>query len=436
MLWGGTDVVRYLIHQVRPIVVLTCGAVEVQTMIYCQRCKKANPNEADHCEACGAFLLVITRTPDSMPGESIDNTLEEHLLERISALESALVRSNERFEQLLEIAQQQATGSFYDHMMLESLTELLTEKGGIDSEELEFRWRGRVARHYEETAERERLDDRCEKIIAAYRGRFRDDFAYLVEDGIDLLAEGNAKRGLKMLESALRLDDQNVELQLIIGEYYFTQGKSGEAGTILARTLEDRPDHFRALLLLGLLNGENGEDASARARLEQALAIDSNSFAAHYGLGRLLAREGKLAEAIPHLKHALDLNPGPEMYYLLGRAYQEDGRFEMAIRSLQKAVRLDPRFDLAQYSLGLLYWQAERLVEARKHFRAAYEVKPQESRYRRAVQAEVGDELPVPPALGWATLFPKRRAKVDEARFHDLLWQDLDLVAIAPKRVK
>ena len=275
MLWGGTDVVRYLIHQVRPIVVLTSGAVEVQTMIYCQRCKKANPNEADHCEACGAFLLVITRTPDSMPGESIDNTLEEHLLERISALESALVRSNERFEQLLEIAQQQATGSFYDHMMLESLTELLTEKGGIDSEELEFRWRGRVARHYEETAERERLDDRCEKIIAAYRGRFRDDFAYLVEDGIDLLAEGNAKRGLKMLESALRLDDQNVELQLIIGEYYFTQGKSGEAGTILARTLEDRPDHFRALLLLGLLNGENGEDASARARLEQALARES-----------------------------------------------------------------------------------------------------------------------------------------------------------------
>ncbi|MEY4168309.1 MAG: hypothetical protein RIR52_2133, partial [Acidobacteriota bacterium] len=32
-------------------------------MIYCQRCKKLNPNEADHCEACGTYLLVISRTP-------------------------------------------------------------------------------------------------------------------------------------------------------------------------------------------------------------------------------------------------------------------------------------------------------------------------------------------------------------------------------------
>ncbi|MFM8392883.1 MAG: hypothetical protein ACKOB4_03035, partial [Acidobacteriota bacterium] len=65
-------------------------------MIYCQRCKKPNPNEADHCESCGTYLLVITRTPDALPGESIDNSFEEHLLERISSLESALARSNER----------------------------------------------------------------------------------------------------------------------------------------------------------------------------------------------------------------------------------------------------------------------------------------------------------------------------------------------------
>ena len=92
-------------------------------MIFCQRCKKANPSDAEYCEECGAVLMLISRARGSSAFDVGENTLEEHMLERISALESALTRANDRFEQLLELAQQQATGSFYDHMMLEALTE-------------------------------------------------------------------------------------------------------------------------------------------------------------------------------------------------------------------------------------------------------------------------------------------------------------------------
>jgi len=396
-------------------------------MIYCQRCKKANPNGAEHCEACGAFLLVISRTPDSMPGEGIDNTLEEHLLERISALESALSRSNERFEQLLEIAQQQATGSFYDHMMLESLSELLTERQSIDSDELEQRWRTRVARHYQETAERERLDERCEQVIAAYRGPQREDFVDRIEEGAFLLSEGRTRRGLRALESALSLDENNAELRFILGEYYFLLGKTLEAAIFLRGVLEDLPGHFGARLLLGLLSGDIGEEETGRQHLEQAIALDANSFAAHYGLGRLLAREGKMAAALPHLKRALALNPTPETHYLVGRAYLEEGHPKRALQHFQKAVRLDPHFDVAQYSLGFLYWQSNRLVEARKHLQAAYELKPHELPYRQAVEAQSGDALPGPPLLGWGSLFPSRKPKVEETRFQDLLWRDLHL---------
>ncbi|MBK7597360.1 MAG: hypothetical protein IPJ07_02075 [Acidobacteria bacterium] len=109
--------------------------------------------------------MLISRPHSGSSHDVAENTLEEHILERVSALESSLTRANERFEQLLDLAQQQATGSFYDHMMLESLTELLTEMRAVNPEELDKRWRSRVARHYEETAERERLDERCESII-------------------------------------------------------------------------------------------------------------------------------------------------------------------------------------------------------------------------------------------------------------------------------
>ena len=405
-------------------------------MIFCQRCRKANPNDIEHCEECGATLMIVSRREGSSAQEFIENTLEEHLLERISALESALARANERFEQLLDLAQQQATGSFYDHMMLEALTEILTEMRAVNPDELEQRWRNRVARHYEETAERERLDERCEQIITAYRGMNREDFIDLVEEGTLLITEGRTRRGLRTLENALALDEHNAELSFTIGEYYFHLGKSLDAAVYLRRALDEQSEHFGARLLLGLLSGDEGEADSARVHLERALALDENSFAAHYALGRLLAREGCLSEALQHLKRGLALNPTPEMHYLVGRTYWEQGRAEQALKHLQKAVRLDPHFDAAFYSLGFICWQSNRMSEAREHFRAAYEINPQETDYRTAVQARVGDELPGPPALGWSSIFPRRKAKLTEARFIELLWRDLNAFSISPSQLR
>lgn len=401
-------------------------------MIFCQRCKKANPNDADHCEECGSYLLLISRSSSNAASDLLENTLEEHLLERVSALESALARANERFEQLLDLAQQQATGSFYDHMMLEALTEILTEMRAVNPDELEQRWRNRVARHYEETVERERLDERCEQIISAYRGLEREDFVDLVEEGTLLISEGRTRRGLRMLETALGHDERNPELCFTIGEYYFHLGKSLDAAVYLRRTLDEQDGHFGARLLLGLISGDEGETESARIHLERALELDDSSFAAHYGLGRLLVREGKLPEALQHLKRALALNPTPEMHYLVGRAYWDQGRSEQALKHLQKAIRLDPSFDAALYGLGFIYWQSDRTNEAREHFRAAYEINPQDSDYRAAVQARIGDKLPVPPAAGWTALFTRRKSRVAESRFTDLLLRDLNTFSISP----
>jgi len=403
-------------------------------MIYCQRCKKLNPNEADHCEACGTYLLVISRTPDLPPGESIDNSFEEHLLERISSLESALARSNERFEQLLEIAQQQASGGFYDHMMISSLTEILTENGLIDTNELEQRWVARVARHHQETAEREQLDERCERILAACRGRFREEFVRQVTEGIRLLAESSTRRGLKILDEALRLDPGNTELRLILGEYHFLLGRPDEARPYLDIVLKGQPGEFRARLLLGLITSECGENEEARAHLRQAIAIDGQAFLPHFVLGQMFVREGRPSEAIPHLKRALSINRVPEMHYILGRVYQEAGDPEQAIRQLRKAIRLDPRFDMAQYCLGFLYWQTKRDAEARRHLRAAFEFNPDDTLYRRAVEVDPGQPLPAPPPFGWVSLVPKRRSKPDRTRFDNLLWGEFNLRQLVGRR--
>jgi tetratricopeptide (TPR) repeat protein len=401
-------------------------------VVFCQRCKLVNSLGAEHCEACGTRLMLTSHPRTSSLAEIGDYSLEEHLLERISALEAAVARANERFEQLLELAQQQATGSFYDHMMLEALTDILTEIHAVDRDELERRWKTSVARHYEERIERERLDERCALIVSGHRGARREDFIELVEEGVLLLSEGHVRRGLRTLESALALDEHNAELSFTIGEYYFHLGKAVEATAYLHRALSDESNHFGARLLLGLLIDDEGEQESAKQHLEHALTLDKNSFAAHYGLGRILAREGRLSEALSHLKRALALKPTPEMHYLVGRAYWEQGRADQALKHLQKAVRLDPRFDAALYDLGLIYWQSNRTHEAREHFRAAYEINPRASHYRLAVQARAGDELPGPPALGRSSLISRRKAKVSESRFIELLRRDLNTSSLSP----
>jgi tetratricopeptide (TPR) repeat protein len=406
-------------------------------MIFCQRCKTSNPLEAEHCGACGTRLLIISGAQDtSALLTTSDNSLEEHLLERISTLEAALTRMQDRFEQLLELAQQQATGSFYDHMMIEALSEILAEGRLLSTDDLEQRWRIHVARHYEETIERERLDERCAQILSNYRGTQREDFGNLIEEGAQLVSEGHTRRGLRLLEQGLALDEQNIELLFTVGECYFQFGKGLEASGFLRRVVALDSDHFGARLLLGLLSGEAGEAELAKIHLQHAITIDNDSFAAHYGLGRLLACEGRITEALAHLKRALALKPTPEMHYLVGRAYWEQGQASRALKHLQKAVRLDPRFDAALYSLGWLYWQSNRTNEAREHFRAAYEINPRDSHYRVAMQAHAGDELPQPPAPGWAHLIRKRRTANSETRFIELLWRDLASVALAPSALR
>jgi Flp pilus assembly protein TadD len=59
----------------------------------------------------------------------------------------------------------------------------------------------------------------------------------------------------------------------------------------------------------GLILGERGDRAAAIAVFREALAIDPRHARSHYGLGAMLADEGRLEEAATELSTATRLDP-------------------------------------------------------------------------------------------------------------------------------
>ena len=70
---------------------------------YCQKCLAANPLGQEFCARCGTRLMIIVE-PLGARYDGVDATAsnEEHLLERISALENRLERLSEKVERALD----------------------------------------------------------------------------------------------------------------------------------------------------------------------------------------------------------------------------------------------------------------------------------------------------------------------------------------------
>ena len=69
---------------------------------YCQKCLAGNPFGREFCLRCGTRLMLVVEPPaaryESTDGATARSAYEEHLLERVSALENHLVRLSGRLE--------------------------------------------------------------------------------------------------------------------------------------------------------------------------------------------------------------------------------------------------------------------------------------------------------------------------------------------------
>jgi tetratricopeptide (TPR) repeat protein len=312
--------------------------------------------------------------------------MDEHVLERISALEYTLNTLSKRVDTLMETVERVAASNFVDHTMIETLTDLL-QSVGINLENLETEWRKRLDTRLLETEEMDRLGDRVERIMESYRGSDRKQFAFWIEKSYDLLLSEHPAESLQFLRAALEHEPTNFELGLLVAEVYFQVKQYTDAKECVAGVLAAKPENFEGTFLLGLIQHRNGNLRDAQAKLERAVGLKKESSAAHASLGSLLAEVGNNQQALKHLSTALKLKPSAPVHFLLGAVYYGAGQHKRAIQHLRQATKLDPQFGEAHYQLGLLCLEMNWLRKAQECFKTAQALNPRETRYRRRVRS-------------------------------------------------
>ena len=133
-----------------------------------------------------------------------------------------------------------------------------------------------------------------------------------------------------------------------------------------------------ALVALGVLTWDQVHVWHDSEKLwAHALAIDPKSSVAQFGLGRALADQGKLAEAIDHYRLAVQIKPNyADPHNNWGVALAQQGKPAEAADHYRQALQIKSDSADAHNNWGAALAQQGKLAEASDHFRQALRINP------------------------------------------------------------
>jgi tetratricopeptide (TPR) repeat protein len=154
-------------------------------------------------------------------------------------------------------------------------------------------------------------------------------------------------------------------------------GRVREAEQFYRAILRVSPNHFGALLHLGLMTSQRGHTQDAERLIRHALAQQPESAVAHNALGACLTMQGRRDEALAEYERSLAIDPRSiESRNNLGNMLHALGRSHDAIAHFNEALALRPDLAELHNNLGNALRAAHREEEAIASFRRAIAIRP------------------------------------------------------------
>jgi protein O-mannosyl-transferase len=183
-----------------------------------------------------------------------------------------------------------------------------------------------------------------------------------------LMETGKLEQAIQQFRLALGSNPAHALAHKSLGAALWKYGQPAEALLHYTETVRLKPDDPEAQYLLGLALVEQRKYPEAEAHIQQAVKLKPGyaealagldraralHASAHENLGLLLARQGRLADAVVEFREAICLQPNASAHYNLGRAYEAKGDLREAVTEYYVALRLKPGWAVVDNNLAWL----------------------------------------------------------------------------------
>jgi tetratricopeptide (TPR) repeat protein len=352
-----------------------------------------NPSEQETCHRCGNKLLVvsgITEPPEAAEDFFVQaqEDLEEHLLERISALEDGVRRLSQALASTAQHLAQLEHNLTVAHAGIQSLGGLLETQGIVTRTEVVDGWESVADRELLSRDLSRRFKVQAERILsqASHSGHASDEFRDKLR-ALEFAIVGTDTGVVReLLTDLAAMAPDSDELWSFIGEAAFQSGELETARIAFRKVLELRGPVFEALVYLGAVASDLGQWNEAEDALARAREMAPEAFLPHFTLGALKVVCGEHRDAVAHLENSLEIEEAPQSWYLLGLSRLELGQSGRAIGALRRAVELAPEFEDALYQLGIAYLRRGWTNKALDAFQRVLRLDPQRLQYQETVR--------------------------------------------------
>jgi len=361
--------------------------------MFCQSCGAANSSELEICHRCGNKLLVVsgvTETTETTEEFFVQaqEELEEHMLERISALEDSVRRLSQALASTAQHVAQLEHNLTVAHAGVQSLGGLLETQGIVTRAEVVDGWERIADRELLSRDLSRRFKSHADRILsqASHSGHASNEFRDKLR-ALELALVGPDTGVVReLLTDLAAMAPDSDELWSFIGEAAFHSGELETARIAFSKVLELRGPHFEALVYLGAVASDLGQWSEAEDALTRARDMAPDAFLPHFTLGALRVLRGEHRNALVHLEQSLKIEEAPQSWYLLGLSRLELGQSGRAVKALRRAIELAPDFEDALYHLGIAYLRRGWTRKALDAFQRVLRLDPQRLQYQETVR--------------------------------------------------
>ncbi len=193
--------------------------------------------------------------------------------------------------------------------------------------------------------------------------------------GWALFQEGKPSEAVAEYQRALAVDPDYVKAHNNIALALIELGRLDEAAHHFKRSVELEPN-ADIYSDLGFVMDRKGKTIKAMSYYRKALDIDPRAGQAHFNLAAALARSGDLEGAARHYQAVLDNAPSAEARNGLGYVLAKQGRIDEAVAQFEEAIRNDPAYLPAYKNLARNLEKQGKLSEVLSYFHSRLEQQP------------------------------------------------------------